>query len=250
MSNFSLAAFDTAGTPYRARQALVDFARRALPQRCQLCAAASGVDLVCSSCSRDLPRLQVSCPICALPVPHRQSGGCGACLVHPPPFDATVAAFTYAFPIDRLVHAFKYRGRLALAEWFATALLAAVDASGPAAPDVLIALPLSPARQRERGYNQAAEIARCIAAIRGVPLVADGVRRIRSTPPQAALAWSARARNVRGAFRCDVELAGLNIAVVDDVMTTGASLAEFAATLRAAGAMSVQNWIVARTLAD
>ncbi len=146
------------------------------------------------------------------------------------------------------MHAFKYRGRLALAEWFAAAVATAVDESEAAAPDLLIALPLSSARQRERGYNQATEVARGIAAIRGVRLMTEGVRRIRSTPPQAALAWNERARNVRGAFCCDADLTGLNVAVVDDVMTTGASLAEFATMLRGAGAASVQNWIVARTL--
>ena len=112
----------------------------------------------------------------------------------------------------------------------------------------MIALPLSTERQRERGYNQALEIARVVAARSAVPLLRDGARRVRATPPQAALPWSERAKNVRGAFVCDASLAGLTIAVIDDVMTTGASLAEFAATLKRAGAKRVENWIVARTL--
>ena len=115
-------------------------------------------------------------------------------------------------------------------------------------PDRLIALPLSIERQRERGYNQAAEIARLAAARTGIPLLSAGVRRVRAAPPQAVLPWAARERNVRGAFACDADLAGLRVAVIDDVMTTGASLSELARTLRAAGATRIENWVVARTL--
>jgi predicted amidophosphoribosyltransferase len=98
------------------------------------------------------------------------------------------------------------------------------------------------------GYNQAFEIARVIARQLAVPLLRDGARRVRAAPPQAALPWSERAKNVRGAFACELDLADLDIVVIDDVMTTGASLAEFAKTLRQAGAARVENWVVARTL--
>jgi ComF family protein len=218
----------------------------ALPQRCELCAGVSGTDLVCGACMRDLPWLARACPVCALP-----SGGgvCGQCLSDPPPFDATIAAFSYAFPIDRLIHSLKYQGRLALAEWCADAILAQRGNSGAGPrPDRLIALPLAVPRQRERGYNQALEIARVIGARSGVPLLPRGLSRVRATPPQAALPWAERAKNVRGAFACDLDLSGLTVALVDDVMTTGASLAEAAKILKASGAASVENWVVARTL--
>jgi ComF family protein len=228
------------------RSGAVGAARRALPQRCELCAAPSGNDLLCEACTRGLPRIGPACPVCALPAP----GGrvCGSCLAHPPAFDATIAAFAYAFPVDRLIHAFKYQGRLALAECLAGAVLTERLRLGRSDPDRLVALPLSVERQRERGYNQAAEIARVVAARCGLPLLSAGVRRIRAAPPQAVLPWAARERNVRGAFACDVDLAGLRVAIIDDVMTTGASLSELARTLRAAGAAGVENWIVARTL--
>ena len=87
-----------------------------------------------------------------------------------------------------------------------------------------------------------------IAARTGVPLLSRGLSRVRATPPQAALPWTERAKNVRGAFACDIDLSGLAIALVDDVMTTGASLAEAAKVLKASGAVSVENWVVARTL--
>jgi ComF family protein len=242
LSNFLTSAFDSV------RRSALDAARMALPQRCELCAGVSGTALVCGACMRDLPWLPRACPVCALP-----SGGsvCGHCLSDPPAFDATIAAFSYAFPIDRLIHSLKYQGRLALAEWCADAILARRElaSSGVSSrPDRLIALPLAVLRQRERGYNQALEIARVIGARTGSALLPRGLSRIRATPPQAALPWVERAKNVRGAFACELDLSGLSVALVDDVMTTGASLAEAARILKASGAASVENWVVARTL--
>jgi len=241
LSNFLGNALDSV------RRGAIDAARRALPQRCELCAGASGSELLCNGCARALPRLGPACPVCALPTPDRAV--CGQCLAHPPPFDATIAAFAYAFPVDRLMHAFKYHGRVALAEWGAAAIrnerARRIDTTAAAQ---LIGLPLAHERQRERGYNQAYEIARVLARELRMPLVRGGVRRVRAAPPQAALPWSERAKNVHGAFACELDLKGLTVAVVDDVMTTGASLAELARTLKRAGAARVENWVVARTL--
>ena len=228
------------------RRRAVDAARLALPQRCELCAGPSGSELLCRACMQALPRLGTACPVCALPTPGGEA--CGACLAEPPPFDATIAAFAYAFPVDRLMHAFKYHGRLALAEWCARAIGAERERRRSALPQRLIALPLSGERQRERGYNQAFEIARLLAREWRIALVRDGVRRLGAAPPQAVLPWAERAKNVRGTFACDLRLKGLAVAVIDDVMTTGASLGELAKTIKRAGAARVENWVVARTL--
>ena len=241
MSNFLTGALGNV------RRSALGAARLALPQRCELCAGGSGAQLLCAACLAALPRLGPACSQCALPI--AGGGVCGQCLADPPPFEATIAAFVYAFPVDRLLHAFKYHGRLALAEWGADALLAERERRpGAPPPDRLVALPLSRERQRERGYNQAFEIARFLARRLDLPVLRQGTRRVRTAPPQTALPWSERAKNVRGAFACELDLAGLSIAVIDDVMTTGASLAEFARTLKAAGAARVENWVVARTL--
>jgi ComF family protein len=179
-----------------------------------------------------------------LPTPDGQR--CGACLKRPPAFDATRAACDYAFPVDRLIQALKYDSRLALAALLGE-LLAAAAQSMPA-PDRLVAMPLHPARIRARGFNPSREIARVVADALAIPLDADSCRRVRDTPPQVALAYAARRRNVRGAFACNARLDGEHVALIDDVMTTGTSLDELAATLKAAGACSVSCWIVARTL--
>ncbi len=111
-------------------------------------------------------------------------------------------------------------------------------------------LPLHPARLAERGFNQAAEIAKVLSRLSGIAMDARLARRVRNTAAQTALPWHERATNMRGAFACDSDLAGLNIAVVDDVMTTGATLDEFARTLKKNGAARVENWVIARTTRD
>src|SRR5713226_3221071 len=181
------------------------------------------------------------CPRCALPSPG--SAVCGRCLADAPHYDATVAALAYRFPADTLVHSLKFRGQLALAPLMGNLLIEKIKER----IDLVVPVPLSRERLRERGYNQAAEIARHIAKQRRVPLELTIMTRERNTPAQADLPWSDRARNVRGAFRCERSLDGAAIAVVDDVMTTGATLDELAATLKRAGAARVVNWVIART---
>jgi ComF family protein len=216
-----------------------------LPQDCLLCGAPSGDILLCAACDRDLPRPPVeACPVCAEAVP----GGavCGACLASPPHFDATVAAFRYGFPADKLIQALKYQRRVATADFFSVSMLAGCRPDG----DVVVPLPLHPARLAERGFNQSVEIARPLARTLKLSLELDGCIRSRDTAPQASLPWKERRKNIRHAFECAIDLSGKSVIVVDDVMTTGATLDEFARTLKAHGATRVSNWVVARALRD
>jgi ComF family protein len=219
--------------------------RHIVPPACLLCGADTGPRPLCAACFDDLPwHVQPRCPRCASPTP--DGSVCGACLKRPPAFDRTVAALAYAFPADRLVPRLKYGGQLAAAPVLGTCL--AETAADAPRPDRVVAMPLHPARLRQRGFNPAAELARIVAEQLGLPLDADCCRRVRDTPPQVALKYDARRRNVRGAFACSSDVAGLHLALVDDVMTTGTSLDELAATFKRAGAREVSCWVAARTL--
>lgn len=225
------------------------FVQRGLPQACLLCGARVTGALLCPGCAKDLPALpDERCPRCALPAP----GGhlCGHCLQHPPHFETTVAAHAYAFPVDALIKHCKYAGALALTETFAQAMAQALDRErgAPPRPDLLLPMPLHGDRLAQRGFNQAAEIARRLSTRLRVPWLASAARRLRNTPPQAGLDLEARRRNLRGAFQVDADLTGRRVALVDDVMTSGASLDELARAARKAGAAEVSAWVVARTL--
>jgi ComF family protein len=169
---------------------------------------------------------------------------CGSCLSNPPHFERTTALWLYEFPCDRLVQAFKYRAWLALAPFFARGLASRLLHTA----DVLVPMPLHPERLAQRGFNQSAEIAKSLAKRTGVALALRGVQRVKDTPPQAELPYEERAGNVRGAFGCALDLSGKCVAVVDDVMTTGATLNELASVLKRAGAAGVENLVVARAV--
>lgn len=184
------------------------------------------------------------CPQCALPSTAGEV--CGHCLRHPPAFDHTEAVYAYAFPLDALVRHCKYRGGLELTALFAHALAGQIRERDRA--DLIVPMPLHPERLGERGFNQAAEIARRLAGQLQLPWLASACARVRDTPPQAGLDLKGRRRNLRNAFHCTGDLAGRRVALVDDVMTSGASLNELARTVKKAGAISVTAWVVARTL--
>ena len=214
-----------------------------LAQDCLLCQAASGAELLCAACARELPTIASACPRCA--AAGTSNAECGACIADPPHYDTSRAAFVYTYPVDALVQALKYGGQLALAGLFARALWQRIGRADGV--DLILPLPLHPARLAERGFNQSAEIAKALSHLSGIAMDARLARRVRNTAPQAALPWRERASNMRRAFACDADLAGLRIAVVDDVMTTGATLDEFARTLKERKAARVENWVVART---
>lgn len=220
------------------------FAQSMLPQNCLLCDAYSGKELLCADCRNDLPRhTGPACPVCAHPSP--QAEICGQCLKRPPAFDSTHAAFIYDFPLDALLKHLKYGGNLVLVDFFAQALLESPPATPP---DWLIPMPLHPQRLQQRGFNQSLEIARRLSRLSGIPLLANGVSRTRHSEPQAGLPLAKRAANVKGIFAANRDFAGQSLLLVDDIMTSGASLNELAKTLKKAGAQRVECLVAARTL--
>ncbi|HZN27636.1 MAG TPA: ComF family protein [Burkholderiales bacterium] len=198
---------------------------------------------MCTPCAGSLPRLpSLRCRVCALPLTTGET--CGVCLQHPPAYDSVSAPFAYAFPVDALIHALKYGGNLSIAPVLAEALAS----SSPPRVDALLPTPLAARRLRERGFNQAQELARIAGRRLGIRVLADACRKVSDTVPQAGLPWKERKRNVRSTFVCDADLSGLRVAIVDDVMTSGATLNELARNLKRAGAVHVSAWVVARTL--
>jgi ComF family protein len=220
--------------------------RRVAPPACLLCADAAGDAGLCHGCWAQLPTLAAQrCPVCAAPTPEGRT--CGRCLQRAPRFDRVVAPLEYAHPVDALVQSLKYRAGLASARPLACALADALE-SEPY-PDLVLPMPLAAERLAQRGFNQAGEIARLVCREFGLSATEELVQRVRAGPAQASLPWKERARNVRGVFRCETNLAGKRLAVVDDVLTTGATLDAVAAELKRAGAQEVVGWIAARTVA-
>jgi len=218
-----------------------------LPPHCLLCDQRSdGVGDLCSGCRADLQRNRICCPRCALPL-QTPAPLCGECLQSEPPFAAAFAPFVYAHPFDLLVTKLKFGRSLAAGRVLAGLWLAASNEL-PALPQMLVPVPLHPDRLRERGYNQALELARPLARVLRVPLKANLLERTRATPAQTNLDAKTRRRNMRGAFT--INATGLppaaHVALIDDVMTTGATLRECARVLKRAGVARVDVWALAR----
>lgn len=176
---------------------------------------------------------------------------CGECLRAPPPFDRTVCAVDYVFPWDHLIRQFKFHGQVELVEPLARRLAAAVQSRGDSGVQWVLPVPMTDQRLRERGFDQAWELARRVAAAVQRPARADALVRTLDTLHQTELGRAARQRNLRAAFFVPgpqrAALQQTRVALVDDVMTTGATLREAAAALRRAGAAAVEVWVLART---
>ncbi len=219
----------------------------ATPAQCEVCRAWPDGP-ICKACHAQFATPRVRCGLCALTLPEGV-GTCGRCLREGSPLDACHAAVSYGYPWSGLIARFKFSGQAGWADGFARLLLGS-DAVRQciANADRVVPMPLSPARLAHRGFNQAHELARRLS-----PCKAD-VRlalRLRETPPQAELERAARLANVRQAFALEParahEVRGRRIVLVDDVMTSGASLHALAGVFRAAGAAEVAAVVVART---
>ena len=231
------------------------------PALCPLCASTLAErrrDPLCGACWEAIARLAPpGCDRCGLPRPTfdpAPPGGtipgelqCGACRADPPGWDWARAGAEYGGVVRDAIHAFKFRGKRALARPLA-ALIG--EQWPPGARDVaaLVPVPLGRPRERERGFNQAALLAERLARGLGVDVRPRWLARMRDTQPQSDLGAAERRANVRGAFAAPAAVAGCHVVVVDDVLTTGATVAECARALRAAGALRVGVVAVARVL--
>ena len=247
------------------------------PPRCLVCGEAAGgrIDL-CACCEAALPWMPPACLCCAMPLPVVRCAGpsrpaaaatvpaftgpedalapasgrlCSACQHDPPALAEARAAFLYGFPLDRLLPRLKFHRDLAAGRLLATAMAAAFTRCGqpPSPMPALVPVPLHRARLRQRGYNQALELARPLARLLGLPLRTDLLRRSRATLAQSRLDASARAANLRDAFEVPLRArVPAHVVLIDDVMTTGATLNAAAEALLEAGADRIEAWTCAR----
>lgn len=219
---------------------------------CLLCDEQTDTPIrLCTHCEADLPWLQGHCRVCALPLP--ASGlVCGACQKKPPAFERVEVPWRYAFPVDTLITRFKHQAKWPLGRLLGALLsrhLQHAFDEGLPRPDHLLPVPLADARHRRRGFNQAELLGQWLSHDLSLPLQTHWVRRISDTPAQQRLDAAARQKNLRHAFALldSVELRGTHLALVDDVLTTGATADRIARLLKKAGARRVDVYCLART---
>lgn len=218
---------------------------RILPAHCLLCGLYSGAGRLCPPCSEEVPRSGFACRRCALPCSPSELMLCGRCLAHPPAWDEAVAGLLYDYPVDHLVQQFKFQRSLVCGQLLADELVLQVRRTGAWLPQILVPVPLHFARRFRRGFNQAEFLARQVGRQLRIPVCVSALRRTRNTRAQSGLDRKARGNNLKGAFSAR-DMNGLALALVDDVLTTGTTLGECVAAMKAAGAMRISVWVAAR----
>lgn len=227
-----------------------------LPSTCILCDSLTrNTQNLCQLCQQDLPILPHSCQQCADFLlsstinPANNLLKCGNCLKNPPAYDQTYALFPYQSPINHLITKLKFQHQLSHARILGELLANRIQTQwywNKPLPDLIIPIPLHPLRLRERGFNQALEIARPIAKALAIPIDFQGVKRIKNTRAQSGLLAEERKRNIAQAFSITRDYSNLTIAILDDVITTGHTVRECCRMLKNQGAARIHVWCCAR----
>ena len=221
-------------------------------QQCLLCdEPCEGRHPLCSPCEGELPWLDGQCAVCAVPLPTRGLI-CGECQKRPPSYDHVEVPWRFAFPVDVLITRFKHQARWPFGRLLGERLafhLQHAFADGLVLPDMLVPVPLARRRLRQRGFNQAQMLAQWLGGALALPVDGRLLERIVDTPPQQQLDAATRRRNLRQAFRVapGAAIEGRHLALVDDVLTTGATAEALARLLKRAGAARVDVYCLART---
>ena len=219
-----------------------------LPPACILCDAVCESDVnLCQTCIADLPYLRQACKICGQPL-NQYHLICGECLENPPVYSCLITPFYYQFPVDFIITAIKFHNKLAYTKPLGLLLAQTIQQRVANLPEIIIPIPLHPKRLKERGYNQALEIARPISRQLGIPIDYQSCIRLKATPPQTGLKTKQRQQNIKNAFHIQRDFSAKHVALLDDVVTTGSTVMELAKLLKAYGIESIQVWCCARTI--
>ncbi len=229
-------------------------ARIFFPPSCVLCGERGADRDLCKPCETQLPWIDTRCFRCALPLAGDSSLDerqlCGRCLQEPPYFDCVLSPLRYEQPVDWMVQRLKFNANLSHIRVLADLLKNHLSKSRLLAPDLIVPVPLHVNRLSERGFNQATELARMLAGSLSIPMSTDLCQRQKDTPQQSALSASRRRKNLRNAFSVTADPQANRIAIVDDVVTTGATVNALARVLKERGVKHIQVWSVARTPSD
>jgi ComF family protein len=229
---------------------LRDLLNNLFPRVCVLCDAPGHQHLdLCNGCIAELPWLKDCCVICAVPLSISQRNLCGQCLVNEPSYSRCISAFEYRYPVDRLIIKFKFSQQLIIGKVLAYLAAGIIQQQTDEnnLPDLLVPVPIHPKRLRQRGFNQALEIADVISEVLVIPVDYQSCSRLINTASQKSLSAKQRHSNLRDAFSVNRSLADQSIAIIDDVMTTGATAEALTSCMVKAGARNVQVWTLART---
>lgn len=224
---------------------------RTVKQPCALCQATPTLNgyALCKACLITLPYTSNNCcPQCATPIQaniNKKNIICGQCLKQPPYFDATHALMRYQFPLDKLLQHYKYNEALHLSQTLGQLMAERLHLTNI---DVIVPMPLHTNRLKARGFNQSTEIAKVISKYTNIPLDLTGCEKVKDRPPQASMAYKDRINNIKKAFVCTKPYTGLHVAIIDDVMTTGATLNELSKMLKQAGAAQISCYVLARAV--
>jgi len=218
---------------------------RIILSRCALCHALQAETLsLCSACLNDLPWIDNFCYSCGMPL--GISDTCGSCLILPSVLNQTICAYRYAYPLDLLIRRYKYKQKLDLIQPLVSVLSEKILATSETLPEVIVPVPLHFNRLFNRGFNQSLEICKILSRIINVPVDNNLIARVRDTTPQFKLTSKQREENLRGAFKITTCRTYQSLAIVDDIITSGATSDEIARLFRRSGVKQIQLWALAR----
>ena len=218
--------------------------RKVFPIPCLLCGLATDDQALCESCIAELPVIQQCCIHCAIPIEQGQI--CGQCLKKPPIQDSSLSLYRYEQAVPRMMSALKYHRQIQLADICAREFIAYHSLATP--PDLLLPIPLHPSRLRQRGYNQSLLFADTLAQLLKIPCRPELLKRVKKTATQTQLNAKQRHKNMRQAFKYDSSFVPEHVAIIDDVMTSGATTHEAARVLKRAGVETIEVWTIARAI--